>query len=197
MTPGSPKNACPGLADRRPPSSTFWRILPFAQRSSSFEWRKRYFGLSRSTDERALGNARDFSFLHKRQLIESAGPKSGALAGYDPAGAGSPWFPIGPRNINGRVKALALHPTDPATVYAGAASGGLWKSVDGGQTWDSLWDMQESLAIGAIGIAVSSPQIVYAGTGEWTPGFGASYPGAGVYVSGDGGRPEWLCRQEH
>jgi hypothetical protein len=67
--------------------------LPFAQRSSSFEWRKRYFGLSRSTDERALGNARDFSFLHKRQLIESAGPKSGALAGYDPAGAGSPWFP--------------------------------------------------------------------------------------------------------
>ena len=174
--------------------------LPFAQRSSSFEWRKRYFELSRSADELALGTARDLAFVHKRQLIESKGRKSGALAGYDPAGAGSPWYAIGPRNVNGRVKALAVHPTDPDTVYAGAASGGVWKSVDGGQTWDSLWDMQESLAIGAIGIATSSPQTVYVGTGEWTPGFGASYPGAGVYVSANGGstwslRNSCLCRR--
>ena len=71
--------------------------------------------------------------------------------------------------MNGRVKALAVHPTDPNTVYAGAASGGVWKSVDGGQTWDTVWDMQESLAIGAIGIAASNPQVVYAGSGEWLP----------------------------
>jgi photosystem II stability/assembly factor-like uncharacterized protein len=174
--------------------------LLFAQRNSTFEWRERWFNLSRSSDERALRDARDRAFIHKRLLIERAGPMSGALAGYDPAGAGSPWFLIGPRNVNGRVKALAVHPTNPDTVYAGTASGGVWKSVDGGQTWDPLWDMQESLAIGAVGIAASSPLTVYAGTGEWTPGFGASYPGAGVYISTDGGanwslRNSCLCRR--
>ena len=52
--------------------------LRFAQRSSSFEWRRRYFGLSRSADERALGRARDLAFVHKRQLIDSKGRNSGA-----------------------------------------------------------------------------------------------------------------------
>lgn len=174
--------------------------LPLAQRSPSFEWRKRWFSLSRSADLHALGEARDFAFIHKQRLIEREGRNSGALAGYDPAGAGSPWFSIGPRNVNGRVKALAVHPTNPDIIYAGAASGGVWKSVDGGQTWDPLWDMQESIAVGALGIAASSPQTVYAGSGEWTPGFGASYPGAGVYVSSDGGttwsrRAACLCRR--
>jgi photosystem II stability/assembly factor-like uncharacterized protein len=174
--------------------------LLLSQRSSSFDWRRRWFTLSRSADEKALIEARDLAFIHKLRLIEEEGRDSGALAGYDPAGAGSPWFPIGPRNVNGRVKALAVHPTNPDIVYAGAASGGVWKSVDGGQTWDPQWDMQESLAVGAIGIAASSPQTVYAGTGEWTPGWGPSYPGAGVYVSTNGGgtwslRNSCLCRR--
>ena len=173
---------------------------PLSQRSSSFEWRKRWFSLSRSVDERALSEARDFALIHKRRIIEKEGKNSGAIAGYDPAGAGSPWFPIGPRNVNGRVKALAVHPTNADIVYAGAASGGVWKTIDGGQTWDPLWDMQESLAVGAIGIAASSPETVYAGSGEWTPGFGASYAGAGVYVSTNGGvtwsrRNSCLCRR--
>jgi photosystem II stability/assembly factor-like uncharacterized protein len=175
-------------------------MLPLAQRSSSLEWRRRWFSLSRSADDRALGKARDSAYVHKMRLIAAAGRKTGEIAGYDPAGAGSPWFPLGPRNVNGRVKALAVHPTQPDTLYAGAASGGVWKSSDGGQTWDALWDMQESLAVGALGIATSSPQTVYAGSGEWTPGFGASYPGAGVYVSTDGGanwslRNACLCRR--
>jgi hypothetical protein len=168
-------------------------VRPFGQRSTALEWRRQWFTATRSADESALGDARDAAIAHKLALIEELGRDTGAIAGYDPAGAGSPWYPIGPRNVNGRVKALAVHPTDPDTVYAGAASGGVWKSVDGGQTWDPLWDMQESLAIGAIGIAQSHPQTVYAGTGEWTPGFGASYPGAGVYVSTDGGG-NWSVR---
>jgi photosystem II stability/assembly factor-like uncharacterized protein len=195
-----PRKRTPNKGGQKANQADLLANLPFAQRNASFEWRKRWFSVSRSTDERALRDARDLALVHKRRLIESAGPKSGVLAGYDPASAGSPWFPIGPRNVNGRVKALAVHPTAPNTVYAGAASGGVWKSVDGGQTWDPLWDMQESLSIGALGIAASNPQTVYAGTGEWTPGFGASYPGAGVYVSGNGGatwslRNTCLCRR--
>jgi photosystem II stability/assembly factor-like uncharacterized protein len=143
--------------------------------------------LSRSKDRKALLKARNSAFHYKLAVIEKLGRKSGSLAGYDPAGAGSPWYSIGPRNVNGRIKSLAVHPTDPQTVYAGAASAGVWKTIDGGQTWDALWDMQESLAIGAVAIASGSPDTVYAGTGEWTPGRGPSYEGAGVYVSKDAG----------
>jgi photosystem II stability/assembly factor-like uncharacterized protein len=159
----------------------------YGARMLSLAWRAKWFQLSRSADERALTKARDLAYEQKLQTIKMVGDKSGAIAGYDPAGAGSPWYSLGPRNVNGRVKALVCHPTDPNTVYAGAASGGVWKSTDGGQTWDPLWDMQTSIAIGALGIAQSSPNTIYAGTGEWTPGYGGSYGGAGVYVSIDGG----------
>jgi len=162
-------------------------------RSRALAWRSRWFAHSRSADQVSLTKARDTAFGHKLKLIGGPARNSGSMAGYDPAGAGSPWYPLGPRNVNGRVKALAVHPTDPDTVYAGAASGGVWKSTDGGQTWDPLWDMQESIAIGALGIAQSSPDTIYAGTGEWTPGWGPSYGGAGVYVSTDGGTT-WSIR---
>ena len=56
-----------------------------------------------------------------------------------------------------------------------------------GRIWDPLWNMQQSLAIGALGIATSAPNTIYAGTGEWTPGWGPSYGGAGVFVSTDAG----------
>jgi photosystem II stability/assembly factor-like uncharacterized protein len=174
--------------------------VPLAQRSSSFDWRRRWFEESRTSDDRLLEQSLHLGYEHKLSLIDRLGPKARDIAGYNPAGAGSPWYCIGPRNVNGRVKALAVHPTNADTIYAGAASGGVWKSTDGAQTWNALFDMQESLAIGAIGIAKSSPQTVYAGSGEWTPGFGASYPGAGVYVSTNGGgtwslRNACLCRR--
>jgi photosystem II stability/assembly factor-like uncharacterized protein len=171
-----------------------------SQRNRALEWRTRWFEVSRSSDDKLLGRVQAQAYAHKRRLIEKAGPGTGARAGYDPAGAGSPWYCIGPRNVNGRVKSLAVHPTDPDTVYAGSASGGVWKSTDGGQTWNALWDMQETLAIGALAIAPGTPTTLYAGTGEWTPGWGPSYPGAGVYVSTDSGatwskRASCACRR--
>jgi photosystem II stability/assembly factor-like uncharacterized protein len=166
---------------------------PLAQRNPNLDWRARWFSLSRTGDQVLLQTAQSAAWIYKRRVIDEKGRGSGVLAGYDPAGAGSPWYPIGPRNVNGRVKALAVDPTDPNILYAGAASGGVWKSSDGGQTWDALWDAQESLAVGAMGIASSTPSTVYAGSGEWTPGYGASYPGAGVYVSTDAGAT-WSVR---
>ncbi len=188
-----------GSNDFRTDNEVFQQIdnhanLSLSQFDSSFEWRKRWFNLSRSSDECYLAKSRNLALEHKRKLIKIMGPKSGAIAGYDPSGTGSPWFPIGPRNVNGRVKALAVHPSDPNTVYAGAASGGVWKSVDGGQTWNALWDMQESLAIGALGMSASNPLTIYAGTGEWTPpNWNPSYPGVGVYISTDSGAT-WSLR---
>src|SRR2546423_7997461 len=132
------------------------RIHLYSQRSPVLDWRANWFAISRGRDIARLSRARDTAFVSKLHLITEFGRKSGHKAGYDPAGAGSPWFSIGPRNVNGRVKSLAVHPGDPNTVYAGAAAGGVWKTTDGGQTWDALWDMQESLAVGAIAVAPSA-----------------------------------------
>ena len=97
------------------------------------------------------------------------------------------WYPAGPYNINGRVKSLAIHPTNNDLVYAGAANGGVWKTTDGGDTWRPLWTTESTMAVSGLAVARSSPDWVYACTGEDTPGYGNSYGGSGVFRSTDGG----------
>ena len=110
----------------------------------------------------------------KKKKIRKQAETYDHIAGYAPAGSGNgtPWFNIGPRNINGRVKSLAVHPTDEDIVYAGAASGGVWKTIDGGQSWLPLMNDEDTLSIASVAIAPSNTNIVYAGSGEWTPGWG-------------------------
>src|SRR5262249_50339692 len=50
------------------------------------------------------------------------------------------WIPLGPGNVGGRTRALLIHPTNPNTMYAGSVAGGVWKSTDGGATWNPLND---------------------------------------------------------
>jgi photosystem II stability/assembly factor-like uncharacterized protein len=69
--------------------------------------------------------------------------------------------------VSGRTIAIAVHPTDPDTVYVGTAQGGLYKSTNGGTNWTKLFEFQlESLAIGAITIDPNDSNVVYVGTGE-------------------------------
>lgn len=97
------------------------------------------------------------------------------------------WYPLGPRNVNGRIKSLAIHPTQSNVLYAGAANGGIWKSTTSGQSWRSLWKFQDTMAVGSVGISPSAPDTLYVATGEDTPGWGPSYGGVGVYKSTNGG----------
>jgi photosystem II stability/assembly factor-like uncharacterized protein len=87
------------------------------------------------------------------------------------------WAPVGPAPIyngnvpgslpvTGRITALAAHPTDRATIYIAAGGGGVWKTTDGGADWTPLTDDQATLFMGAIALAPSNPNIIYAGTGE-------------------------------
>ena len=71
---------------------------------------------------------------------------------------------IGPEG--NRVTSVAGVPGDPNIYYAGAASGGLWKSSDGGIHWTSVFDAQPVSSVGAIAVAPSDPNVIYAGTGE-------------------------------
>lgn len=96
------------------------------------------------------------------------------------------WKLLNPSNISGRSTDARGVPGDKKIIYAGFATGGLWKTVDSGKTWTPLMDRQPTQAIGNIAIAPSNPKVIYAGTGEANI-FRASLPGLGVYKSTDGG----------
>ncbi len=94
---------------------------------------------------------------------------------------------IGPAGMSGRVAAVAAVESNPNIVYVGSASGGVWKSVNGGLTWTPIFDDQAVASIGAVAIYQANPDIVWVGTGEGNPRNSASV-GNGVYRSLDGGR---------
>jgi hypothetical protein len=104
------------------------------------------------------------------------------------------WNFIGPRpvtqeywsgsaNAGGRVVGIACHPTNAAIAYAASASGGVWKTSDTGNTWAPMTDGAAGLNHGAIALDRSFPEVVYAGTGEYTQGS----TGVGILRSLDGG----------
>jgi hypothetical protein len=99
------------------------------------------------------------------------------------AAAGHTWTSLGPGNIGSRIRSLVINPKDPNVMYAGAVTGGVWKSVDGGANWAILTDGLPTLNIGALALDPADPSVIYAGTGE-------SYDnrvGAGVFKSVDAG----------
>lgn len=98
------------------------------------------------------------------------------------------WQLVGPTNRGGRISAIAMHSQDMQTIYAGAASGGIFKSTNQGQTWEPVFDDAANLSIGDVDIAPSNPDILYVGTGESNAGGGSlTYDGIGVYKSVDAG----------
>jgi photosystem II stability/assembly factor-like uncharacterized protein len=87
----------------------------------------------------------------------------------------------------GRIASVAGIAGDPNTFYAGAASGGVWKTTDGGKTFTPVFDDQPVQAIGALAVAPSDPKIVWAGTGEAWAIRPSDVMGDGIYKSTDAG----------
>ena len=97
------------------------------------------------------------------------------------------WRCIGPANMGGRIDDFAVVETNPFIIYAGTASGGLWKTTNNGVTWEPVFDKQSTSSIGDVAIAPSNSDIVWVGTGEANNRQSSSW-GDGVYKSGDGGK---------
>jgi len=110
------------------------------------------------------------------------------------------WSPKGPAGVqsslsyanwgfvSGRVTTIAIHPNNPGVLYIGAASGGIWKTTNGGDNWQDIGVDLESLTYGAIAIDPNNPEIVYAGAGEACSRLRSYYFGGnGLYKSTDGG----------
>lgn len=108
----------------------------------------------------------------------------------------SHWTAVGPASIqegpsgsplvSGRLTGIAANPTNANVIYVAAAGGGVWKTINGGTSWTPLTDGQSTLFMGAIALAPSSPNTIYAGTGE-ANNSGDSFYGRGVLKSTDGG----------
>jgi photosystem II stability/assembly factor-like uncharacterized protein len=98
---------------------------------------------------------------------------------------------IGPAGMSGRVTSIDAVYNNPTTIYLGTASGGVWKTENGGASWIPVFDEQPIQNIGSVAITQSNPSVVWAGTGEGNPRNSVSL-GEGIYKSLDGGKT-WKC----
>ncbi len=96
------------------------------------------------------------------------------------------WRDIGPAIMGGRVTDIEGVPGNPNIVYVATASGGLWKTTNGGITWTPIFDRQNTISIGDIALDPKNPDVIWVGTGESNTRNSVSF-GDGVYKSTDGG----------
>lgn len=94
---------------------------------------------------------------------------------------------IGPSGMSGRIVAIDAVHKNPSIIYLGAASGGIWKTENGGADWKPIFDDQPILNIGSLAIQQSNPSVVWAGTGEGNPRNSLNI-GEGIYKSLDAGK---------
>ncbi|NDY96524.1 VPS10 domain-containing protein [Wenzhouxiangella limi] len=135
-----------------------------------------------------LLNARFLHFLLFVGLVAASLPLI-AQEEDDPlqqAVAGLELRTVGPAFMSGRLADIVIHPETHNVWYVAVGSGGLWKTVNSGTTWTSIFDGQGSYSIGAITLDPSNPDTVWVGSGENVGGRHVGY-GDGVYVSHDGG----------
>jgi photosystem II stability/assembly factor-like uncharacterized protein len=97
------------------------------------------------------------------------------------------WRAIGPAVFGGRVTDVSGIPGNPNIIYVAHSSAGLFKSMNGGISFESVFDTGNTLSIGAIAVTPGNPNLVYVGTGEGTSRNSASF-GDGMYKTMDGGR---------
>lgn len=96
------------------------------------------------------------------------------------------WEFAGPTNIGGRITDIDVHPDSPETIYLGAASGGVWKSINNGISWEYMFEDIDIISIGDLAIDPNDENIIYAGTGEANSS-SYSFMGNGIYKSYDAG----------
>jgi photosystem II stability/assembly factor-like uncharacterized protein len=99
------------------------------------------------------------------------------------------WISVGPMVNSARADVVQVDITHPGTMYVGFGSGGLWKTVNNGISWNCIFEEQASLGIGDMELAPSDPNIIYLGTGEnLKKPRNFTLPGTGMYRSDDAGK---------
>lgn len=126
-------------------------------------------------------------YMQREAILQAQAQKARTTAVMPVAGiASGQWQSIGPGNIGGRIRSIAVNPSLTSTLFAGGVSGGIWKSTNSGGSWAPVNDFMGNLAISSIVFDPLNSNILYAGTGE---GFfnADAVRGFGVFKSTDGG----------
>lgn len=94
---------------------------------------------------------------------------------------------IGPAGMSGRITSIKVATQHPEIIYAGSASGGLWKSKNAGQSWENIFKNEKVSSVGAIALDNNNPDLIWVGTGEGNPRNSLT-SGYGLYRSLNGGK---------
>ena len=98
---------------------------------------------------------------------------------------------IGPGAMSGRITTIAVDPNHPEVIYAGAASGGVWRSKSGGTAWEPIFEQAPTQGVGSIAINPRNPDEIWVGTGEGNPRNSQNF-GVGIFKTINGGK-DWVC----
>ncbi len=121
------------------------------------------------------------AYTAELKRVMNNGPTRDNQSGYNQF-----WQIEGPGNIGGRFNTMIIHPANQNIMYAACATGGIFKTTNGGTTWFPIFDDQPFLAIGSLAFDPQNPETIYAGTGD--PNIsGYAFIGDGVYKSTNGG----------
>ena len=121
-------------------------------------------------------------------IILAASPQTPAATAQLPAGFTDALQPrsIGPAGMSGRVADVEVMRGHPGVIYVGAATGGVWRSADGGLRWNPIFDDAPTQGVGAVAVSPADPDVIWVGTGEGNPRNSAGV-GMGLFKSEDGG----------
>ena len=127
-----------------------------------------------------------------RQATLAAAAPGGRLRAEAAITQSGAWQFLGPGNVAGRTRALLIDPNNPNVMYAGAVSGGVWKTIDGGASWSTVTDFLPNIAVCALAFDPNDSRTLYAGTGEGyfrevVRGTNVAIRGNGIFVSRDAG----------
>jgi photosystem II stability/assembly factor-like uncharacterized protein len=152
---------------------------PFAEQEFDKEYPNDLFTFQRSYPYRKFDIKAYESGLKQAQQMQAS------RNSFSP-GLEEDWTVVGPGNFGGRVNSVAVHPNNEDIIYLGFATGGVFKTINGGSSWEPIFDDQPFLAIGDIALDPIDPNTIYVGTGD--PNI-SGYPaiGNGLYRSSDGG----------
>ncbi len=179
-----PERSAPVVAPARP-----WNGTELEESSSSYSHPDKFFAYHAAIRRAESGPGYPPNYRLKAF--------NRAVAARKQPGKRLAWVERGPANAPGRTRAVIVDPDDPShrTWFAGSVSGGLWKTVDGGASWQSLTDHLPNLAVSSLAMAPSYPDVIYMGTGEgFFDGEGFRGPvsirhgGSGIFRSADRGR---------
>ena len=139
----------------------------------------RFFAEQRAWPRGIPRDWNDRAIAHVRRMEENGMRKSAD---------GWRWLSLGPENVAGRIRSMAIDPADASVIYAGSAGGGVWKSTNSGRDWRVLDDLLPNLRIGAIDVDPHDRRHVLAGCGEgYVAWQGGAAFGRGLYRSRDAG----------